>query len=174
MTLTVRRVTAGEGARLREVRLAALRDSPGAFSARADDEAAFDDSVWDERAARGATDNGGMATFLLEPGESGESPAAPAGIAIGHRPGPDPHRVELVSMWVAPSARGNGAGAQLVDAVARWASATGATALDLWVMRGNDGAKAFYERLGFTPTTEVAVADDDPCRDQLRLTRSVS
>ena len=60
-----------------------------------------------------------------------------------------------------------------MEAVLDWAATTGASAVDLWVMRSNGGAQAFYERLGFTPTDEVDVAPDDPCRDELRLTRTV-
>ena len=169
--VAVRRVRAGEGVLLKQVRLAALADSPGAFAATVDDEAGFDDAVWDERAARGARDDGdGTGTFLLEAGAGADRPV---GIAVGHRPGPDPARVELVSMWVDPSVRGTGAGRLLVDAVAGWAAEQGATALDLWVMRGNGGAKAFYERLGFTTTDEIEVAEDDPCRDEVRMTRPV-
>lgn len=167
--VTVRRVRADEGPRLKQVRLAALADTPEAFSARHADEAAFDDAVWDERAARGAADDTGSATFLLEAAPEGP----PLGIAVGHRPGPDPSRVELVSMWVDPGARRGGGGAGLVEAVAAWAAATGASALDLWVMRGNGGAQAFYERIGFVPTTDLDVAPDDPCRDEVRMTRAL-
>ena len=170
MTLVVRRVRPGEGALLKQVRLAALADAPDAFTAKHADEAAFDDSVWDERASRGASDDDdATGTFVLDAGTAG----AAAGIAVGHRPGPDRARVELVSMWVDPSVRGTGAGRLLVDAVAGWAADTGAAALDLWVMRSNGGAQRFYERLGFTPVTDVEVADDDPCRDELRLTRPI-
>lgn len=169
-TVEVRRIRADEGALLKQVRLAALADSPGAFASTVDDEAGFDDAVWAERAARGARDDAdGTGTFVLE----AEGGGTAEGIAVGLRPGPDPARVELVSMWVAPSARGTGAGRLLVDAVAGWAAERGASALDLWVMRGNSGAKAFYERLGFTTTDELEVAADDPCRDEIRMTRPV-
>ena len=60
-----------------------------------------------------------------------------------------------------------------MDAVAGWAAERGATSLDLWVMRSNGGAKAFYERLGFATTTDLEVAPDDPCRDEVRMTRPV-
>jgi GNAT superfamily N-acetyltransferase len=169
--VAARRIRPDEGALLKQVRLAALADSPAAFSTRVEDEVGFDDAVWDERAARGARDEGdGTGTFVLDAGAGADRPV---GIAVGHRPGPDPSRVELVSMWVDPSVRGTGAGRQLVDAVAGWAAERGAIALDLWVMRGNGGAKAFYERLGFTTTDEIEVADDDPCRDEVRMTRPV-
>ena len=175
MTLAIRRVRPDDGQLLKQVRLAALADSPEAFGSDHDDEAAFDDDVWVERAARGATDDGGMGTFVVEAVDADDDTSTAAlGMAIGHRPGPDPARVELVSMWVHPSARGTGAGRLLVDAVSGWAADTGASAVDLWVMRGNGGARAFYERLGFTPAaTDVEIAPDDPCRDEVRLTRPI-
>ena len=74
-------------------------------------------------------------------------------------------------MWVDPSARDTGAGRELVDAVAGWAAERGATALDLWVMRTNGSAQGFYERLGFTPTDDHDASPDDPCRDEVRMTR---
>lgn len=53
----------------------------------------------------------------------------------------------VFSMWVEPSARRNGVATRLVDAAARWAGASGAKRLDLWVTQ--PGARAMYERLGF-------------------------
>ena len=64
--LVVRRVEPHEGPRLREVRLAALRDAPEAFASDADEEAAFDAAVWDDRAVRGATDAGRSGQDLLQ------------------------------------------------------------------------------------------------------------
>jgi GNAT superfamily N-acetyltransferase len=171
VTLAARRIRADEGPLLKQVRLAALAEDPGAFSAKHADENAFDDGVWDERAARGAADaEGGTGTFVLD----AVGHDAAVGIAVGHRPGPDPTRVELVSMWVDPSVRGTGAGRLLVDAVAGWAAETGASHLDLWVMRSNGGAQAFYERLGFAVTDDIEVAPDDPCRDEVRMTRTIA
>ena len=172
MTLDVRRVRADEGPLLKQVRLAALADAPGAFASSYDDEAAFDDAVWEQRAVRGADGDGGTGTFLLV--GAGGTGASPLGIAIGRRPGPGSNRVELVSMWVAPAARRAGSGRLLVDAVAGWAEATGASTVDLWVMRANHGAQAFYEHLGFAVTDDIEVDADDPCRDEIRMTRPLA
>ena len=58
----------------------------------------------------------------------------------------------LGAMWVAPEYRGRGVGKGLVDAVRKWAIAQGAGVLKAWVSESNDGAREFYERLGFEAT----------------------
>jgi GNAT superfamily N-acetyltransferase len=164
----VRRIEADEGPRLREVRLAALADAPDAFTATYAQESVLDDASWADRAAASASDQGERATFVLDDGRS------LLGLVTCLPLGADPARLDLVGMWVAPSARRHGGGRRLVEAVLDWAATTGASAVDLWVMRSNGGAQAFYERLGFTPTDDVEVAPDDPCRDELRLTRPIA
>lgn len=170
MSLAVRRVRPGEADLLRTVRLAALADSPAAFTDTWEEAAAQSEDVWAERARRGA-DGDDLATFLLVEGEPAATDAEALGLVVGHRPGPDRSRVELASMWVHPARRRHGGGRLLVEAVVGWARATGADAVDLWVVRSNGGAAAFYERLGFARTAGVDVAPDDPCRDELRMTR---
>jgi ribosomal protein S18 acetylase RimI-like enzyme len=62
--------------------------------------------------------------------------------------------VGLISMWVAPEARGRGVGDALVEAVTRWAADEGAEVVALSVRVHNDHAVALYRRCGF--------ADDGP------------
>jgi ribosomal protein S18 acetylase RimI-like enzyme len=50
---------------------------------------------------------------------------------------------------VAPEAEGRGVGRALMAAAEAWARARGYRALSLHVFVGNDGARAFYERLGY-------------------------
>jgi ribosomal protein S18 acetylase RimI-like enzyme len=57
-------------------------------------------------------------------------------------------------MWVAPEARGTGAGAALVDTVVAWAAAHGALRVRTEVTVGNDGAARLYVRAGFRDTGE--------------------
>lgn len=56
--------------------------------------------------------------------------------------------VELISMWVAPSARGRGVAQQLIDAVTDWAADQGRSTF-LMVPRDNAPARRAYERAGF-------------------------
>jgi ribosomal protein S18 acetylase RimI-like enzyme len=70
----------------------------------------------------------------------------PAGMAGGRVEGA---RTELISMWVAPFARGHAVGDALVEAVLEWAGATGRGSVFLQVMEGNEPAAALYRRHGF-------------------------
>lgn len=56
---------------------------------------------------------------------------------------------ELISMWVAPEARGRGVGDALVQAVVGWATEVGARRLVLGVRQANAQAIALYRRHGF-------------------------
>ena len=61
----------------------------------------------------------------------------------------DARVAELVALWVEPAARGSGVARRLVDAVVDWARRQGAAHVELWVVNGNDAARAVYERSGF-------------------------
>jgi ribosomal protein S18 acetylase RimI-like enzyme len=52
-------------------------------------------------------------------------------------------------MWVAPEARREGVGRQLIDAVADWASSWGGSRIVLWVYAANVEAQRFYTSLNF-------------------------
>ncbi len=64
--------------------------------------------------------------------------------------------VELISMWVAPDARGRGIGDALIEAVARWAAEQGVSRVALAVREHNAPAIALYRHNGF--------GDDGPSR----------
>lgn len=80
----------------------------------------------------------------------------------------DPHAmVELISMWVDPTARGTGVGEALVAEVVEWARASDAVALVLSVKKTNPHAASLYHRMGFVPTDEPA--DEGEARMRLTL-----
>jgi ribosomal protein S18 acetylase RimI-like enzyme len=158
----VRRIRADEGALLREVRLTALRTDPEAFGSTWDREVELTDADWDERAARSAV-GAERATFVAT------MDGRVVGLVGGYRPEAGAERVELISMWTDPAARGHGMGRRLVDAVVDHARATGAAQVDLWVMRGNEHALALYRAVGFRPGEGEPPPVVDACRDELWL-----
>jgi GNAT superfamily N-acetyltransferase len=139
--IAIRRLTAGDWQLFREIRLSALREAPHAFGTRAADAERLGADEWRRRlTARAAfvAMQGGLAIGLA------------AGIAADSM-----EEAELVSMWVDPSRRGRGIGAQLVEAVVGWAIDGRFKRLRLWVAAGNDAAERLYARLGFVRTGEV-------------------
>lgn len=75
----------------------------------------------------------------------------PVGMASGV-PADEPGVVELISMWVSPTARGRGVGDRLIQEVEKWARQGQAKVLRLCVMQGNEVAERLYQRCGFVGT----------------------
>jgi ribosomal protein S18 acetylase RimI-like enzyme len=144
--LRVRRVRLGDAEALYEVRLRSLATDPTAFLTTRDQEAARGLDVWKERAERAA--HGGIAaTFLAWDGD------AAVGLVVAN-PSVEAGTTELLGMWVAPEARRDGVGRELVEAALAWAAESGYAHAVLDVARGNEGAPEFYEALGFEFTGE--------------------
>jgi GNAT superfamily N-acetyltransferase len=136
--IVLRELSAGDWADWRELRLAALREAPYAFGAKLADWQGTGDAEhrWRRRL------DGGSRNLLAE------FDGTPAGMASGRPPDRD-GTVELISMWVAPFARGRGVGDALVTAVVRWAEEQGAQRVALRVYEGNRHAANLYRRHGF-------------------------
>jgi GNAT superfamily N-acetyltransferase len=140
---------------VRDIRLAALGDAPKAFGSSYEREIAFGEADWRRRfSPRSVT----FVAYLPEVG--------PAGMAGGL--GDQERVVELVSMWVAPTARGHRVGEALVNAVTGWATGRG---VHLWVTEGNTTARALYERCGFISTTERQQLPSDSSLSEVGMLR---
>jgi ribosomal protein S18 acetylase RimI-like enzyme len=124
----------------RRLRLAALEEAPYAFMSRlADWQGPADtEERWRARLAGPNTHD-----LVAEDGGS------PVGMASGIET-EDPGTVDLISMWVAPGARGRGVGDALITAVEQWARRTGARTLRLSVAADNAAAASMYRRNGFS------------------------
>jgi ribosomal protein S18 acetylase RimI-like enzyme len=83
-----------------------------------------------------------------------------------HRERPDVDAAELVGLWVAPAARGQGIGRQLVVEARDWVRSHGCARLTLWVADDNATARGLYAALGFRPTGETGAFP--PPREHLR------
>lgn len=129
----------------RHLRLAALGEAPHAFASRLADWTGDADAEerWRGRLAIPGSHN---AVAMLD----GHGVGMASGVPTSH-----PGTVEIISMWVAPDARGRGVGDALVGDVERWARSEGARALRLCVAEGNPEAEALYRRHGFRFTGEL-------------------
>ncbi len=161
MTL-VRRIRPNEGAALRDMRLAALADTPSAFGSTYAGEALRTAEDWADRARAGSAGLERATFFAVADGGI-------VGLVGGYRPEPTSSRAELVSMWTHPAARRTGVGRLLVDAVLDWARTCGALAVDLWVTRGNVGAENLYRAMGFVDTGDRQPLPSDPCKEEVRM-----
>jgi len=129
-------LTAGDGPRLRAIRLRALTDAPDAFGSTLAEAQAWDDTRWERQVEA-------LPTFVWSEG------GADLGMVRCAPHDGDPEAGYLISLWVAPEARRRGVGAALVDAVVAWATDRGLRRLVLDVGAHNGAAQALYERLGF-------------------------
>src|SRR3954468_15362131 len=143
--LTVHRVTPGDAARMRALRLEMLADSPLAFLETLAQAAARPHADYRRRIVQAST-GGQLAQFVADPG----------GRLIGHAGGTvlpeDPGATVVFAVYITPAQRGRGVLRELVEAVAEWSVAMGRGELMLEVVVGNDRAVRAYERLGFADT----------------------
>lgn len=143
--LEIRVLTPDDWAAWRPLRLAALGDAPHAFASRLADWTGDADA---EERWRGRLAIPGSRNVLAV--LDGHGVGMTSGVPTSHA-----GTVELISMWVAPEARGRGVGDELVGDVERWARSTGATVLQLSVAEGNAEAEVLYLRHGFRFTGEL-------------------
>jgi GNAT superfamily N-acetyltransferase len=162
--IEVRRAVPDEWDVVREVRLRALADAPYAFASTLERELAFDEQEWRRRI-------GGGPWFLAS--DAARDDGRAVGVVAGYTEDGATDERHLVAMWVEPERRGSTAGAELVEAVCRWAGDEGATALTLWLADGNPRARRFYERLGFATTGRRQPLPSAPDVDEELLRRSL-
>jgi ribosomal protein S18 acetylase RimI-like enzyme len=145
----IRRLRPDEWRALRDIRLRALADAPDAFGATLDEDSTTTDAEWQSRA--GQSDR---AIFVVD------GPDGLVAMASGGRAPNVADTAALYGMWVDPSARRQGLGSALVEAVKAWAIAEGYPRFGLGVTTTNAAAIALYEHLGF-----VDVGDRYPLRE---------
>lgn len=159
--LEIRELTPDDWRVWRRLRLDALAESPDAFAARLADWQGENDVEERWRGRLGIPGAFNVAAHLE---------SQPVGMASGV-PAIDDSAIEVVSMWVAPAARGHGVGAALVREVERWARLAGASTLRLRVAEGNRAAFDLYQRSGLRPTGERADVMPDGVTRELVMTK---
>lgn len=139
----------------RELRRAALLEAPGAFGATLAEWSGEGDIE-----ARWRARLGNVALNLVLVLDGG-----PVGMVSALAPGAD-GTVKLISLWIAPAARGRGVGDEAIRQVVAWASDKhpGSTVM-LSVKSENNSARRLYERHGFV---DAGPSPDDPTEQLMR------
>ena len=149
----IERLRAGDGERLREIRLRALRDAPDAFETTLKEAVTWPPASWERQIEQ-------LPTFV----------AALGGRDVGLvRGSPSEEACDtgyLISMWVEPDVRRRGIGSALIDAVVEWAGTRGLDRLVLDVAETNIAAIELYVSKGFVRSGEVGALP--PPREHIR------
>ena len=134
---------------LKQIRLAALLDTPTAFGVSYQTAAQYTDEQWKERAS-----SAGTAFWLAF---DGGRPIGMVGAAVSGE-----GRYCLIGMWVERAARGSGMSARLVEAVKARAEALGVDGIYLDVCPENARAAHFYLKQGFVFLDEWDALESHP------------
>jgi ribosomal protein S18 acetylase RimI-like enzyme len=134
---------------LKQVRLAAILDTPTAFGVSYQTAAKYTDEQWKDRAS-----SAGTAFWLAF---DSDKPIGMVGAAVSSA-----NRYNLIGMWIAPSARGSGVATQLVEAVKARAIDQGFDGVFLDVAPDNARASNFYLKQGFAFLDEWEPLESHP------------
>lgn len=143
--LAVRPIQAHEWATYRDVRLRALQDAADAFGSSFAAEAMRSDEEWAQRIIAATTSARDCPLFALHGQQV-------CGLIWCKLAADEPSRADLYQMWVAPQARGQGAGHALLKAALDWARKKGCRQVHLGVTAADSPALRLYQRHGFRAT----------------------
>jgi ribosomal protein S18 acetylase RimI-like enzyme len=162
----IRRIRADEWRELKEIRLRALADAPEAFGTTLAEALAQTDDYWQQRAISSALAD---SSYLVVATEGERWLRLAGGIFDDAKFG----LAQLISVWVDPNVRRAGLATKLVETVADWARARGATTMHLWVTETNDPARKLYRRLGFDETGESEPVRPGSSLQEIVMTREL-
>lgn len=165
-SIVIRRIGGDEAVQLRDLRLRALADAPQAFGSTLAEARRQPDAFWQER-ARQSSDGSGQCLFVAA--EADRWVGLAGGVASAERA----QTVEIVSMWVDPAVRRRGIASRLVEVVASWSRAQGATRLELWVTSSNTPALGLYAALGFMQTGRSQPLPSHPWMQEIEMARGL-
>ncbi len=154
----VRRLAPDDWEIYKRIRLRALETDPSAFGSTLAQASLLTDDEWSSRLTK-------------NPMFIGEADGEAMGLAGAH------HRdgfAELISMWVAPRARGSGLAAMLIEAVVDWAAGEGYPEVRLWVVEGNASAQRAYEKSGFAATGRRQPVREGEAAMELEMARATT
>jgi ribosomal protein S18 acetylase RimI-like enzyme len=147
---------------LRDIRLAALRDSPRAFLATYQEESGYKKPQWQAEFMRGdwyvAVLDGRRVSLL---GATRE-PDMPA----------DERYVEY--LWVSPACRRSGIARGMLTGVIDRLQLSGVRTVYLWVLEGNAVAMRLYRQVGFVSTNHRQALPGHPARAEEKMRLELS
>ncbi|MGH2807096.1 MAG: GNAT family N-acetyltransferase [Actinomycetota bacterium] len=135
-----------EATRLRELRLAALKDSPDAFYTTFEEAQNYPGESWVASVQKAQRDEEAILVAVDDDRWVGMIGLFPDTAVAG--------ALHIWGMWVDPGYRGRNLGGALLDAATEVAARTAATSVRLHVVMTNESATALYERRGFVPAGE--------------------
>jgi len=153
-------LTPNQWRELRDLRLAALLDSPEMFLSTYDHESGFSHDQWRAEFERGewhACHASGRLIGLL---------------GITREPDTPTDLRYLEYLWVSPTYRRSGIAHHMLSFALDTLRATGIRTVLLWVLDGNDSAVRLYQKLGFVKTDYSQRLAERPGRieEQMMLT----
>lgn len=131
--------------KLRDLRLAALQDSPNAFLANYEQEAAYPNDWWQQELDRGRWHIGMIRHWPNNLPQSKEVSL----LGVTREPGMSLHECYIEYLWVDPQMRRLGVGLTFIRLILDQLMAEGVRTVLLWVLDGNDAAMRLYLRAGF-------------------------
>lgn len=165
-SLKVRRLAPDQGALLRELRIAGLREAPYAFGATLQDALSEDPTSFDLIAQQLAIAEDDACFVLYTEGQ-------PAGLIDAFFEVGEPKRAFIRALWVAPAVRHLRGGELLVATASQWLAEHGAQHTYAWVADANTNAMGFYERLGFVSSGDRQALQSDPQQWETLLVKHV-
>jgi GNAT superfamily N-acetyltransferase len=143
----------------RNIRLRMLQETPDVYGSSYAREAAFSEADWRSRMTH--------PMLFLAINDNDEVVGTATGLPAADG------TVEIVAMYVAPEARGQGCAGRLLEAVAAASRDRGADRLVLRVTRGNRVARSCYTRYGFQPTGRSWPMERKPELIEVELARTI-
>lgn len=142
-------------------------DDPGSFGSTYDREKAFTHDEWDDWAAGHAAGEE-RATLLAM------RAADPVGIVAAYRDEHEQRLFHVFAMWVAPEARREGIGQQLLNDIEKWIASSGGTCVQLSVADIAHAATRLYEAAGYRADGEVSGSPHSPGITHISLRKALA
>ncbi|WP_406193196.1 GNAT family N-acetyltransferase [Kitasatospora sp. NBC_01560] len=178
MKQIIRAVQAEDWAKVKEIRLSALRDplAPVAFLETYEDAAAKSDTFWQERTA-GAAEGVLVRQFVAEDAAGAWLGTVSvlverAGVEGVFGTVPDAAQTHIVGVFVRPEARGSGLAQELFAAALEWSWQLAEPRIErvrLFVHEDNPRAHALYLKAGFATTGFTVPVPGDAGRLEIEL-----